>query len=294
MSRLRIASYYENRLGRNDGNPLYMWHAFGKFGDIESGHLIPYGDLNKWGKWDLHWESDWGEDALEGLLPYETDPIPHPNAFWASDTHLGYEWRLQKSKEVDFSFCCQKRAVEEFKRDGVKNPMWMPHAVEPLAYPHIPSIKKNDVCFIGHINDDKRIDVLDRLFREFPDFFMGQRLFEEAAEVYCQSKICFNHSVKDDINMRTFEVMATKSFLLTTWVPTLHELFEDGKHLVTYKTMDEAVEKAKYYIKHTKEREKIAEAGQKEVLAKHTFRHRCEQVLKATGLSEKLKELVTV
>lgn len=279
MGNLRIASYFENRMGRNDGNPLYIWNAFKQIPGIESGHMVPYGDLTKYGAWDLHVEADWGEDALKGVLPYVPVPIPHQNVFWHSDTHLGYDWRLEKARRTDFNFVCQKRAVEEFKRDGIPNPIFMPHAVEPMAYPYLPSLKKYDFCFIGHINSENRIDALDHMFKSFPNFFYGQRLFEKAAEKFCQSKVVFNISIKDDINMRVFETLSTKSFLLTNWIPTLGDLFEDGVHLVTYKTLDEAVDKAKYYIAHDEERERIAEAGFQEVRAKHTFRHRAEQIL---------------
>ncbi len=277
MSQLRIANYYENRLGRNDGNPLYIWRAFKDLG-VESGHMVPFGDLSKFGTWDLHFEADWGEDALEGALPYKPVDIPTPSVFWSSDTHLGYDWRLAKAKRTTHNFVCQKRAQEEFKRDGVDS-LWLPHAVEPLAYPYIATIKKYDLAFVGHINSENRIEALDRMFKAFPNFYYGQRLFEEAAEKYCQSKIVFNISIQDDINMRCFEAMSTKSFLLTNWIPTLEELFEDGKHLVTYKTLDEAIDKAKYYIAHDSEREAIAQAGFDEVRAKHTFRHRAETIL---------------
>jgi spore maturation protein CgeB len=266
-----------------------MWNAFKQIPGIESGHLVPHGDLNKFGTWDLHFEADWGEDALKGVLPYEPVAIPKPSAFWHSDTHLGYEWRRDKALRTDWNFIAQIRAVEDFKKEGIQNVFWMPHAVEPMAYPYIPSIKKYDLCFIGHINSQNRIDALDRMFKEFPKFFYGQRLFEAAAEKFCQSKIVFNITIKDDINMRTFEALSTKSFLLTNYIPTLGELFEDGKHLVMYKDLDEAVDKAKYYITHNEEREKIAEAGFQEVRAKHTFKHRCEQVLKTVGLWDKLQ-----
>ena len=291
-NRLRIASVYENRLGRNDGNPLYMWWAISKYDPkrVESGHLVPYGDLTAYGKWDLWLECDWGEDALKGILPYEPVEIPRPNAFWHSDTHLGYDWRLAKARKTDFNFVAQKRAEEDFRRDGIPNPIWMPHAVEPMAYPYIPSIKKHDICFVGHLNSQNRIDALDRMFKEFPNFFFGQRLFEEAAEVYCQSKIVFNISISDDINMRVFEALSTRSFLLTNSVPTLELLFKDGVHLATYKTLDEAVEKAKYYLANDIGREMIAKQGQEEVLSKHTFRHRVETVLKHTGLYSRLLE----
>lgn len=278
MSKIRIANYYENRLGRNDGNPLYMWRAFKDCG-VESGHLVPHGDLSKFGTWDLHFEADWGEDALKGALPYEPVAIPKPSVFWHSDTHLGYDWRLEKARRTDWNFVCQKKAEQDFLRDGIKNVVYMPHAVEPLAYPYLASLKKYDLCFVGHINSQNRIDALDRMFKEFPRFFYGQRLFNAAAEKYCESKIVFNISINDDLNMRTFEALSTKSFMLTSWNPEVASVFEDGKHIVLYKSLDEAVEKAKYYLAHDEEREAIAQAGFDEVRAKHTFVHRAKQVL---------------
>jgi hypothetical protein len=290
MSKLRIANYYENRLGRNDGNPLYMWNAFKQIPEVESGHMVPYGDLTKFGSWDLNFEADWGEDALQGVLPYTPVEIPKPSAFWHSDTHLGYDWRLGKARRTDFNFVAQKNDVEAFKRDGILNPIWMPHAVEPMAYPKQVCLKKYDVCFIGHINSENRIAALDRLFAEFPNFFYGQRLFEDAAEKYGESKIIFNISIKGDLNMRTFEGMATGSFMLTSCNDEVATVFEDGKHLVLYKDLDDMVEKVKYYLAHDDEREAIAKAGYEEVISKHTFRHRAEQILQATGLWERLRE----
>lgn len=292
MSKIRIASYYDGRAaGRNDGNSLYMWRAFKDLG-VESGHLIPLGDLTKFGTWDLHFEADWAEDALASIMAYKPVPIPRPNAFWCSDSHLGYEWRLEKARRTDFNFVAQYQSVLDFKRDGIPNPIWMPHAVEPLAYPCIASAKKYDVCFIGHINSENRIEALDRLFKEFPNFYYGQRLFEDAAEKFCQSKIVFNISIKGDLNMRTFEALSTKSFLLTSYNEEVSRLFKDGVHLVMYRSLDEMVEKAKYYLAHDEERERIAQAGFEEVRAKHTFVHRARQVLDhcLPGWEAKLKE----
>lgn len=308
MASVRVANYYESRLGRNDGNPVYMWNAFQQIPGVESGHMVPHGDVTKFGTWDLNFEADWGEDALVGVLPYVPVKIPSPSVFWHSDTHLGYEWRLEKARRTDINFVCQRQALEDFTRDGIKNVHFLPHAVEPgtlpgpnggriTCYANMPSLKKYDLCFVGHINSENRIAALDHMFKAIPNFFFGQRLFWQAAEKFCQSKIVFNISIKDDVNMRTFEALSTKSFLLTSWVPGLDELFKDGVHLVTYKTLDEAVEKAKYYIAHDEEREKIAQAGFEEVRAKHTFKHRAEEILKVTGLWEMLpqnKELAAV
>lgn len=340
---LRIANYYESRLGRNDGNPLYVTAALKRiqyYGDICAGrpandsllswftakdplaesiareiwdkygetievdHLYPTGETTLFGQYDLNITVDWGEDGLTGLLPYVPIATPNPFAYWASDTHINndgagdsYPYRLSIAKRSDFPFIAQKRGLEKMMADGVHNPIWLPHAVEPQAYPKTElAAKKYDVCFVGHVNSENRVDALERLFREFPNFYYGQQLFNDAAQKFCESKICFNISMTDDINMRTFEVMSTGSFLLTGWNPTIEELFEDGKHLVLYRSPEEMIEKAKYYLDHDEERERIAQAGFDEVRAKHTILHRVKTILDNSILKKvpaKIPELIS-
>lgn len=331
---LRIANYFESRLGRADGNPTYVQACLKRmqyYGDIAAGrapnndllpwfgtqdgvrwqldpraqesakgfwgahketfeadHVYPTGDISMFGTYDLNIWVDWGEDGLTGLLPYTPIDCPKPMAYWASDTHLGYDYRLSMAKKADFVFCAQKRAVEDMKRDGVLNPIWLPHAVEPLAYPKSENFTKNfDVCFIGHVNSANREQALDRLFSAFPNFDYGQALFEKAAARFGNSKICFNISMLDDLNMRTFEIMATRSLCLTSWIPTIEEFFEDGKHLVLYRSLDEMIDKAKYYLAHDEERERIAQAGYEEVMARHTIQNRVDTILNTFMKSRK-------
>lgn len=292
----RYAIYYDNLItGRNDGNPLYVWACLKRMqekGLLEVDHLIPNESVKLFGTYDQNIWVDWGEDGLGSLINYKMIDPPHPSIYWASDTHINngiagdsYPYRLEMGKKCDIVFCAQKRAVEEFARDGVKAE-WLPHAFEPAAYPKFDlASKRYDVCFVGHVNTENRIDALDRLFYEFPNFYYGQRRFEEAARKYAESKIVFNISMTDDLNMRTFEAMGSGSFLLTNWIPTIEDLFEDGKHLVLYRSLDEMVDKAKYYLTHDAEREKIAQAGYEEVMAKHTISHRVNKIIEA---SEKL------
>lgn len=279
---MRVAIYYDKIIGRDDGNPRYVREALKRMQaekKLEVGWLAPKEDMRLAGTYDANIWVDWGEDALTGLIPYKMVDCPKPSIYWASDTHLGYDYRLNTAKKFDHVFVAQKRAQEEFKRDGVEAE-WMPHAFEPLVYyPFEKAAKTYDICFVGHINSQNRMDALDRLFKEFPNFFYGQRLFQYAAEKFCESKIVFNISMLDDINMRTFEAMGTGSFLLTNWIPTIEELFEDGKHLVLYRSMDEMVDKAKYYLAHDSERERIAAAGYEAVMAKHTIQHRVDRML---------------
>jgi glycosyltransferase involved in cell wall biosynthesis len=239
----------------------------------------PKAEIKKFGTFDLNVWVDWGEDGLKGILPYEPFECPHPMAYWCSDSHLGYDYRLMMAKKAEFPFCAQKRAVEDMAREGV-NALWLPHAVEPMAYPKFTfASKKYDVCFVGHINSENRVNALDRLFKEFPNFFYGQRLFDEASRIFGQSKIVFNISMKDDLNMRVFEAMASGSMLLTNWIPTIEEIFEDGKHLVLYRDEAEMVEKARYFIEHDEEREAIAQKGYEEVIRRHKIKDRVEMML---------------
>ena len=286
---LRLAIYYQV-LHRNDGNPLYVWAALKrreKAGVLKVDHLNPTGDLTPFGKYDFHLDVDWGEDGLGGLLPYVPLETPHPSVLWMSDTHLGYDYRMKKALKADYVFVAQKKAVADMKRDGVKNPIWLPHAVEPLAYPKYElASKKYDTCFVGHVNSPNRVDALDRLFKEVPNFFYGQRLFEDVARKYAESKIVFNIAMKDDVNMRCFEAMASGSMLLTDRISSIEELFKDGEHCVMYDNLDDMAEKAKYYIAHDEERERIAAAGYAEVMEKHTIDHRVDKILEAIGVAK--------
>ncbi len=289
---MKHAIWYENSFGRNDGSPLYYFNVLKNQLKLDIKHLAPHGDTSQFGKFDYHWWIDWGEDGL----PWKEWELPKDGGktiYIASDTHLGKEYRFKKAEKFDYVFFNQKDAVEGYNKTHKNKSVWLPHAAEPKAYPNISIIKKYDVGFVGHVqetanyNGFSRIDALDRLFREFPNFYYGSRhpgypeknLFEDAAKKFSMSKVVFNISIKDDMNMRCFETLSTSSFLLTNWIPTLGDLFEDGKHLVTYKTLDEMVEKARYYIEHDDEREKIAKAGYDEFISKHTYKHRIEKVL---------------
>lgn len=288
---MKHAIYYENSFGRNDGSPLYYFNVLKNELKLNVKHLAPHGDTAQFGKFDYHWWIDWGEDGL----PWKEWEIPKDGGrtiYVGSDTHLGKDYRFKKAEKFDYVFFNQKDAVDEYNKTHDNKAMWLPHAAEPKAYPNINIIKKYDVGFVGHVqetpnyNGITRVDALDRLFKEFPNFYYGSRhpgfpdknLFEDAAKKFSMSKIVFNISIKDDINMRCFETLSTGSFLLTNWIPTLSDLFEDGKHLVTYKTLDEMVEKVKYYLEHEDEREKIAKAGYDEFISKHTYKHRIDKI----------------
>lgn len=295
---LRIASYYGDiqSCGRNDGSPLYYTNKLRElFGKEKVEHIMPAGDFSKFGEFDYHFLVDFGEDALG----YQDFELPHPSIYITSDTHLGYDYRLSRAKRCDWVFCCQEKARGDFIRDGVPEDrcFWLPHAFDPLAYsPGVFNIEKNvwdeeavpikryDVCFIGNLNDDNRVDHLDRLFKAVPKFYWGTQRFHEAASKFNESKIVFNVSSRGELNMRHSEALGSGAFLLSDNIDPTQNIYKEGVHFAGYSSMDEMVDKARYYLAHDEEREKIAQAGHLEAITKNTYLHRLIKVLDTVGI----------
>lgn len=286
---MRVIFLYECRY-RNDGPPLYLKENFSRhkenLGIEEVRHFIPEGDYRRWGKTDLFIWPDAGEDGLG--VPEFT--CPKPNAYWCSDSHLGLDYRLKKAKEFDYVFLSIPRHMDKFKDSvGHENVYWLPHAGEPTCYQKIETIKRYDVCFIGHLPNDERINLLDALFRAVPNFYFGQKFFEEANQIYCESKIIFNHCIDREANMRVFEATLSGSMLLTNYSEDVKKLgYADGEHLVFYENEKDLIEKAKYYLEHEEEREKIAACGRQHTLNHHTYLHRAQQIMDTIGAREDL------
>lgn len=72
-------------------------------------------------------------------------------------------------------------------------------------------------------------------------------------------------------NMRLFEATGVGSCLLTEWQPDLSNYFKPDEEVVTYRSPEEAAEKACYLLKHEAERSRIARAGQARTLGQYGF-----------------------
>ena len=100
----------------------------------------------------------------------------------------------------------------------------------------------------------------------------------EMFKVLSKSSVTFNNHIdisrNSASNMRLFEATGVGTCLLTDWKPNLHELFEPDYEVVTYRSVEECIEKAKWLLDNPTERDKIAKAGQARTLREHTFDHR--------------------
>lgn len=309
----RIAIYYHvlpSTGMRNDGCPLFINYNLRKLLDGDTNlkkadgnvvHLWPQNHPEDYGTFDLNLWVDYGEDVLG--LPLDWYP-PSPNAYWVSDAHIGYDYRMNTAKKFDHVFVAQREFIEPFVRDGVASEKihYLPHAFEPDCYKPYDIINKWDWSFIGYLNSPHRIDLLDRMCKEFPNWYLGWRdasapgynSMEDIAWKLSQSKVGVNYSIKKDLNMRVFETMGTRTCLLTDKIPGVTELFESGKHLVTFKNEDDAIEKMRWLLEHDYERYEIAKNGYEEVLSKHTYMNRVKTILeKSINYIPENKEVAT-
>lgn len=79
-------------------------------------------------------------------------------------------------------------------------------------------------------------------------------------------------------NYRLFEATGVGACLLTDDGDNMAELFVPDVEVATYRSVDEALEKARYLLDHEDERRRMAAAGQARTLSTHTFARRCARI----------------
>jgi spore maturation protein CgeB len=107
----------------------------------------------------------------------------------------------------------------------------------------------------------------------------GMRMYEVLAESQITVNIHVDAASGLAGNIRMFEATGVGALLMTEDSPNIKELYEPGLEVVTYRNASELVEKINYYMKYPKERERIANAGQKKTIAMHSTVQRSQELL---------------
>lgn len=276
MRRKKIGLVYNCDI-RDNGTAFYCRRAFERMEDVETIRIrTPWkGEVPEC---DLYLSIDDGRDDIDWIPP-------RPSAFYAIDTHLGYEFREWKASRHDVTFCAQKDGAASMHLEGI-NAYWLPLGCDAEYHPEYTGQEKFwDFVFVGHLNNEQegnsRVDYLDRLFKEFPDSWFAYGLFhQDAAKRFHNGKIGFNVSIKRDLNMRVFEVMSYGVPLLTNRnVLGMDELFEEGVHFQGYQGMDEMVERGRELLQDPELRDTMARKALEEVRACHTYHHRMRRIM---------------
>ena len=185
----------------------------------------------------------------------------------------------------DFVFAAQREFVEKLRAGGARHVEWLPLACAQESHYPVDVPREYDVSFVGsfrhrvHRQRGNYIEVLQKNFRTA----IQDRIFgREVCEVMCRGKLMFNHCAVEELNMRVFEAMAMGGPMLVNvdaCYNGLLDLFEDRKHLIVYQNEGHLLSLVREFLDDSEARNRIGRAGLDEVLAKHTYTHRAEQIV---------------
>ena len=224
---------------------------------------------------DLYFRIDHGD------YKYDIPDSLRPAVFYAIDTHLKKPYRKIKKQagHYDIVFCVHRDGALRLRKEMKIDTQWIPVACDPEVHKKLDLPKVYDIGFVGREGKRSSRGRRLRILKEkYPNSFIGTLDFRKMSEIYSRSRIGFNSSLNKDINMRVFEIMASGCFLLTDRINGngFDELFEERKHLITYRGDRELPGVVDYYLKNEKEREEIARQGYEWVVQNHTYFHRVQ------------------
>ena len=218
-------------------------------------------------------------ESITGHFPLNLDAVTVPKACYLIDSHLNLDWHVRWAQQFDHVFIAQREYLQAFRDAGNRSVHWLPLGCDPEIHRQSTRIKQYDIGFVGSLNTDRRVSLLNTIERSFRVVY--ERCFwTDMADFFAKSRIVFNNAIRNDLNMRLFEVLSTGTFLLTDLAANSgqEELFHDKEELGMY-TDGGILDAVSYYMHHEEERERIAARGRAVVHAAHTYAHRLEDLL---------------
>ncbi len=128
--------------------------------------------------------------------------------------------------------------------------------------------------------------------------FGGPRLLQiELLKMFSQSRLSLGFATAGDshladkrlthLRLRDFEAPMSGALYLTEDQPELAEYFEPGTEVLTYTDRADLLDKARYYLAHQEQSERIRHAGLQRARRDHTWQHRFSELFAALGLRER-------
>ena len=120
------------------------------------------------------------------------------------------------------------------------------------------------------------------MYKNIERFYQGERLsYDLLRKLYSVSTINLNlpsPQIFTGFQPRTFEIAACKGFQITDWREELDEVFNEDE-LVTFKTIDELIEKVSFFIKYPEKRIPYIDNMYTKVINNHTWEIRIKEIM---------------
>ncbi|HET6553599.1 MAG TPA: glycosyltransferase [Dyella sp.] len=107
---------------------------------------------------------------------------------------------------------------------------------------------------------------------------------DDKARAACAARIALNtlHFAEvNSLNCRAFELAGCGAFQMISDTPVVAEHFGVDEEIVTFRTVEELIEKARHYLRHPEATARIARAGQQRAHRDHTYEHRLLELVAA-------------
>lgn len=224
---------------------------------------------------DLKLPGDWHPDVVVWLYPEFFPPPPDlEEAFGCPIVAVFGDWNLAFNADLAnlprFAYAFADRLgtaiLNRFGHTNVEE--WLAYSVFAHLHAHMPAEPRvHDVTFVGNLNAAvqgernrwlKRLALMSSRF----DVQIASGVFgADYTRFMNRSKIVFNRTIRNELNMRCFEALATKALLFVEEENLeAPDYLEDRVHCVYYNE-DNFEELIAYYVTHDAEREAVAAAG---------------------------------
>jgi hypothetical protein len=209
-------------------------------------------------------------------------------------------------KSYDHVFSAHPGQVDHFKSQGISS------SLLPLAFDSNQRAvfdktgwpaRTRDVTFVGTFGRHQRNTgpLLKAIANEIPglqiftlsnpkqlkrfgltEYFKGKAWGSEMYKILAESKIVINrHGAVADgfsVNFRMFEATGMGALLVTEQGKNTSDLFEPGKEILTYRSIDDAVQVIKKALADFESYQSIALAAQHRTLTEHTYEKRSREI----------------
>lgn len=242
-------------------------------------------------------------------------PTNIPLIFWATEDPaytLSFSLPLIQKILPDYVFTICRERVEYYKKLGIaashlpfayhasshyRTPIDSKYqtsvAVVANAYPHYinshPDCIRNQslkILVSPLLKEGIRIDFWGRYWDQMNtivDFKIprpwihGYAPYTETNKIYSSADIVLGLQ-NSQLTQRTYEILGSEGFLMTSHTLPVRQLFVNGKDLIISSSPEETIKLATYYLNHPQEREKIRQQG-KLAVEQHTYKKRAEYII---------------
>ena len=214
-------------------------------------------------------------ESVNIFFPQNLSQLTCPKACYLIDSHLNLPQHLEWAKHFDYVFIAQKEYISDFKAAGIAHVYWIPLGADPVLMSPGDEERVYDIGFVGSVGIGSRRETLLNKLAEEHNIHYERAFWDEMVAVFRKSRIVFNNAVKNDLNMRFFEVMSTGACLLSdmTYGNGQEEMFIEGEDYIAYddSTITEVVSR---YLPDQHLCEQMAQRGMRLILNAHTYEHR--------------------